>query len=1325
VLTEVTANAMKPAAEDLFDLLVQRRTLLRRVYESGGPPTKRPLIDEFDYSQATVNRLIRDLCDRGMIEEGEDGLTETLLASLVWDIYRTFDRRVAALEAGETDGDPPWETDTERWEMIELITDRRAILECLAACPRDKRDLVTAVDSSRSTVDRAIRELEAAGLVGRTSGKYTTLSPVRRIVSQYRTTVERVSDVLAAQKLLAGLPPDSSIGQAILSDATVESVADSPPYHLPDGVRDRISMADRVRVFLPTLGTPRLLDCCQHVVNEGQTCELLTTPALFEILTTEFPGQLAAMAANRDGSCVASITDTDPDRMPSFGLVLAETSTTTTVSVIVYNDQDIIQGVIHNESTAAVQWAEDCDERIRSGATEVTHELRDLAPTGTVPTNQLTEVNDIARVERETEGFVRLTPSYFAQRAPAPPLTGWRAGFDLVDVHAGYALDRDVEHDGTRHNLAGDLIDRLINDTNQAVLGPPGSGKSTVCKSVACRWYEQGLGPVFYHESGTEATFDTPAVLREQLRAAAASGHVLVVVEDAVRPAANAIFEVMQAFRGTANVTFLLDAREGEWTDDELLPTDAKRDAYRHEAIETVFVPALDDTEAERFVRQFAQTTAHEVNLPPVCQLRETESVDEENQPQAQPSGDDPSELLLFLHRLVLAADPLMSYTTTTPTTLAEDVQRTYKWLEEIGPLALDIGVFVNLLNAAGIGVSPPFVCALGTTDDDLSIEAVRETLSALEGRLIFDRTASPADPYRTVHEAWSAQFLTHLREVETEHATHQRVGRCVTALLSLADEPERRTRLQSAFRGEVPAIERIATAPGEWADAIVERLFELGLHRRGLGALFGRTGEAAIDLPAACSQAVTVDCTRWRAQMAIESGDLDNAAHEYEALAGLANEVEESDAAWAATLRCQRFEGQGLVAYHRNEYDTAEAYYTRAIEHCADCDENNPVRCTTARRGLGSIALFQGDYETAETYYQDCLEIHQEQERPKRVVEILYNLGFIIEENDGIGPAIDHYQQCLDKAQMVGNRLLATASLAHLGQLAINQGPLETAETYCTQALDLARETGNREHEARTLAFLGACSLRRGDFDEADAYSRQSLDIRRQIGHRRLEAHSLKLLGVSARKRGDLDTADELCMSSLDIYREIDIQLGEAICLGELSSIVRKQGDLTTATEHAHESLRLNQESGDTLRVAVSHQRLGEVATAREQFTTAEDHLTQALTDCQEMGYRYEEVETLAALGVLERCRNDLGAAREWFEEAVAVYREIGAIRDEIETIEQLVAVYDAQGDLTTALAHCERAHNLAQETEFIEMPSSLEERRDQLVDSVEYNTD
>lgn len=99
------------------------------------------------------------------------------------------------------------------------------------------------------------------------------------------------------------------------------------------------------------------------------------------------------------------------------------------------------------------------------------------------------------------EGFRRLSPLTF-DRDIEDPERPWRAGFDLVHVRAGFAVDR-VRPDGT--NITGDLFEtvRSAAGTSRLVRGPAGLGKSTVCKQVACRWYDSpDTGPVFYRESG-------------------------------------------------------------------------------------------------------------------------------------------------------------------------------------------------------------------------------------------------------------------------------------------------------------------------------------------------------------------------------------------------------------------------------------------------------------------------------------------------------------------------------------------------------------------------------------------------------------------------------------------------------------------------------------------------------------------------------------------------------------------------------------------------------------------------------------------------------
>jgi tetratricopeptide (TPR) repeat protein/predicted transcriptional regulator len=1317
--TTVSSNL---TARELLATIAQRRAFLKRILESEEPTDKQTLIDALDQSRSTVNRVSRELCDRGLLRE-TDGLTPTLLASLAWEAYRTFDRRVAAIETTEADAALPWRTVTERWEAMQLIADRYDLLACMATAPREKCDIVAGVSSSRSTVNRAIRELEMAGLVVRTSAGYTTLPAVRRATTEYHAAVERVNDILDVRDIIAGFSPDCPIETALLTDSTVECTADAPPYHLPAGVCEQFTTAERVRMFLPALATPQLLDCCHRgVIQDGLVLELVTTSDLFENLTTEFPGPLAAMTADRGGSFTACVADNASTSPPPFGLIIAE-GTTTTVSVITYGEKRTIQGMIHNATDDAVQWAEECYAHIRDEASIVTSHLHDLTPAGTGPVSIASD-GSAERIARETEGIVQLTPEYFAQRAPASPMTSWRTGLDLVDVHAGYAVDRETERDGTRSNLTVDLTERLSDGTNHAVIGPPGSGKSTVCKTVACNWYEHGLGPVFYRTSDGGPSFDSPAVLEAQLRTAAATGHVLVVIEDAVRAAANAIFRVMQAFRGNPNVTFLLDAREDEWTDPEALPIDAGLEAYRSEAIETITVPPLDDTEAARFTQQFERIVDHEIDSTITQQFRknwvadtdssggDADSSGEGQSSSETPIASYPGELLLFLHRLVLTVDPLPAYDTTMPTKLVEDVQRTYERLREAGERALDVGVLVNLLNATGIGVSPSLVCVLAERDDaEYSIDAIRDELSSLEGRMIFEHGVD-AEPgqYQTVHEEWSVLFLEYFRETTTERAASQRFGRCITALLSLADEPKRRERITAAFGGTAPAIERIADAPEEWADAVIEQLFSLGLRRRDLAPLFGRTDDSAIDVPDACSSSTMIDCTRWRAQMAIEAGDLDRAEHEYETLSDLADDVTDPDR--AMTLRGQRLNGLGVVAWRRSEFDTAETYYTRALEQYCETDD---TRRAETRMNLGVVACNRGDLTSAEVYYRESLDMYRDLEHMSKAILVLFNLGSVLAVTDSLTTTIEHYRECLDHYRDIGDRRREALCLADLGFTIADSGDFDEAETYCAQALELCRETGAQDFEAYCLEYIGRVNRLRGDFDTAETYYQQSLSIRREIGDRRAEARSLTACGLLARKRGDLATAVEYCTMSHEICKNTDSRREEAKNIAVIGEIAHKRGEPDTAAEHARDSLSIYQEIGDIPGTARCHRLLGQVACDRGQFTTAEDNLTQALTSLRDTGYRYEAARTLVALAVLDRRRNELPSARERLETAVAEHRAIGAIHDAVETGTQLTAVCESMGMLDDALEHCEAIRTLAQNTDFVDC-ASLNERQDRI---------
>lgn len=1201
---------MRETAEKLVSTVQRRSSVLTYIFNES--TENHNIIEDLSSSRSTVDRALDECRELGLLDPEADRIEPTLFARLVVAVYNDFDARVASLGTQqESNGDPLWATDAEQREALQLVTDRLDLLT-YARSPRYKRDFVEELPHSRSTVDRAIRELEVAGLVQRTSDGYTTTPIGRWTVDQYRTTLETLADVVAAQDVLDQLPADCPFSPALLAGADTERTDAAAPYRLPNGVQERLDAAEQIRMVLPLLANPQLLDCChQQVVSRGASLELIMDRALSETLTSEFPGAVAEMAAARTGEFQAFLTE-----VPAFGMVLTETPAGASVSVIVYADHWAVYGAIHTQSEAAIAWAEEYYEHHRTAAKEHTDTLRDAPPRDTTPA--LSAVTDPGRVEREAEGFVRLTPTYFAQRAPTAPATGWRTGFDLVDVHAGYAIERERTHDGTRHTITEALVDSLRAGTDRAVVGPPGSGKSTVCKTVACRWYEQGLGAVFYRASGTGTTFDSPAILREQLRTAAADGHALVVVEDAVRAEANAIFRVMRAFRGTENVTFLLDAREGEWENPTAFPPDARLDADRTEHVETLSIPPLDDRDCERLVEQFQNSVSSTTDVSVEHLLREIDTAADE---RLSANRSQPHKLLLLLHRLVLHTDPLVGEDAQTPTTLAEDVQRTYEELATAGEMALDVGVLVNLLNAAGLGVRPAFVYALA--DEEPEIEAVHSALSVLEERVIFEPVEEDpgATRYRTVHEVWSRLFLDHLLDATAPTSASRRFGRCVSALLALVDDESRRERVTAAVPGKTPAIDRILDAPEEWADRTTERIFHLGLDRPGLAVLFGRTERPQIELPAACSPEMEPRCAAWRGEMYFERGDRDRAKQELDRAVDLVEAVETKHVVDLTDVSARTDRYLGSFAFLNGDVATAREYFEHAREryHAID-DRSSEANCYNI---LGTIALDRGDLDRAERCLEQALDTHREVGGQWRKEDrVRNNLGIIAMRRGKFDRATEHLERGIEIHREREQSYRLAFLLASLGEITRLRGDLEQAEDYCKQGLDVARDAGATDAMGRSVLRLGRIEIDRGDLDAASECLQRSLDTSRESENKRRIARSHRGLGTVARERGALGAAENHLEDSLEICREGDHRYDEGKTLVELGTVDQARNHTASARERFGAAVEIYREMGAVRDDITCLKQLTKICEAVDETETALDHCETAVTLAKEAGF-------------------------------------------------------------------------------------------------------
>ncbi|SDM55477.1 Predicted transcriptional regulator, contains HTH domain [Halogranum gelatinilyticum] len=1188
-------------------------------------------------------------------------------------------------------------------ETAKLVARRADFLQSLSTSPREKRDLVDELDYSRSTVDRAVRDLEMHGLVERTNAGYVTTVSGRVSVEQYRQFVETTLDTLELQELVDQFPPDVELDGRILRNASVDRADDTAPYTPAERLIDTAEKADRLRVLAVSLPDPRFFDV---VAERSRAGELSVDAVVAEPLWKTLHDQ--------HGEMLTTITETGMELsvgdVPAFDLLLFDRGEETTVCIVVFSDAGSILGVLTNDTPAAVEWAEQRFEHHRADAESVVGELMrggtsaaladsdgESAVEGDTDTTAATESSATATADREDaptatgetaasgetatsretttsaattdpkdltlerEGFVRLSETYFDRRA-VDPVTCWQVGMELTEIRAGYAIDREYVRDGERRSLTDDLLAGLRAGADHALLGPPGTGKSTVCKRVACRWFENGDGPVFYRESGVGASFRSVTHLADRLRRT--DGHALVVVEDVPRAEANAAVRLLQEFADADGVTFLFDARTNEW-EDPPAALSARLDALRHEVVTTVTVPPLDERECDRLVERFASLADREVDLTGEDLLSGIRG--DETDPEEATSG----ELLLVLHRLTQTAQRADSESATT-TTLLEDVRDTYETLRAAGDDVLDVGVLVNLLNATGVGVRPELVHALaddgrrptGGTNGagDGGHRAVDDALAELEGSVLFERKRGEGSPYRTVHELWSTHFLEHLLDAEGTRDAQRRVGRVVTAFLSLADDAEARERIDWEFAGEAPGLLPVERDPTDWADSAVERLFQLGQDRPTLAPLYGSSAYSRIDLPEACSTATRLRVAEWRGRMLHQAGEYDDARREFELLAERA-ETADLPATRRTEFRALAHKHLGTAENDAGNYEAAADHYEEGLAHYRDLGQ--PKGQAQCLNNLGTVAYVRGDRAGAEDYFERSLEQYRELDAKTDVANTLNNLGVLARSRGSLAEGQEYHERSLALYEQVGTQQDVADALGNLGTVALDRGDVDAAERYARRQLDVVRDVGYPRGRAMALENLGSAARLRGDLDDAVASLEKALDILREVGDQWTEGTVLDGLGRAYRDRGDLDDAAATFRRLRELARDIESpeRLGSALV--GLASVALDRGDLDAARGYAEWCLDRGLGEEHVAATAAAHRLLAAVARRRGEFATAEERLTAAADLLEASDVGHERARVARERAEVSAARGDTAAARERFQAAADRFREAGATAD------------------------------------------------------------
>lgn len=255
-------------------------------------------------------------------------------------------------------------------ELLELVSRRAELLAALDD-PSHKPGLTAAVPASRSTVDRALRELETRSLVERCEGGYRTTLAGELARAEHGNLTATLGDALAARELLSYLPPDAPMSPAFLRGAEVTYPEPPAPRRPLVELWERVEVADHLRGFTTAVLAPRFVEAMHDLVSGGDIrVEFVYGEPLATHLRAEYGELLVETLGDGHRMYVA-------EPVP-FGLGVLTGTRGEYAYVAVSDARGEFRGIAVNDTPAAVDWAATLFERHRNQATELSRaDLRD------------------------------------------------------------------------------------------------------------------------------------------------------------------------------------------------------------------------------------------------------------------------------------------------------------------------------------------------------------------------------------------------------------------------------------------------------------------------------------------------------------------------------------------------------------------------------------------------------------------------------------------------------------------------------------------------------------------------------------------------------------------------------------------------------------------------------------------------------------------------------------------------------------------------------------------------------------------------------------
>lgn len=247
-------------------------------------------------------------------------------------------------------------------ELRKTLSKRFAVLESLIETPQTKPELMTATETSRSTIDRSIADLKEVRCIKEVEGKYQPTQMGRISHAEQTRYIEGTDDIARAGTVLNHIRDSARIDMQFLRDVDVyTSNPHIPEFSLQPSIE---KLDDAVRLIgLAPVVLSTYTDLIENRIRQNKLdVEIVIPQAMLRPLLS-FSQSISK--AVEQGDVVLYISN---EELP-YALWVME-SKAKTVAGITIHENGGVQGLLMNDSPWAVAWARDEYASYRDSATE-------------------------------------------------------------------------------------------------------------------------------------------------------------------------------------------------------------------------------------------------------------------------------------------------------------------------------------------------------------------------------------------------------------------------------------------------------------------------------------------------------------------------------------------------------------------------------------------------------------------------------------------------------------------------------------------------------------------------------------------------------------------------------------------------------------------------------------------------------------------------------------------------------------------------------------------------------------------------------------------